>query len=467
MPSLILIVGLIALGGVSVSTVGPQDLAYADSGNALSRRVILPAVEFPDPFALAAEQCSPVARRSFLVGGERRSSQPGYHGALGDSLGIAIPARIEQGDTVRSGDTLTRLMRRLGVRSAETLSWYRAALPVFDLSRLRPGHEVTAFFEASGKTLEELHYELDEFGLIVVERGPDGVIEARRAEAPAQIEIRGAGGAIGSSLTADCLAADVPRPVIQKLSDIFAWEVDFRRLQKGDRFRVLYEMKTSLDGKLSKTGRVLAAEVETGGKIHTAIHHEDHRGRVGYFDLEGRPVAMSAIRFPVKFTRISSKFSRSRKHPVFGRRRPHLGVDFAAPRGTPVRAIAGGRVVYAGRKGQLGRAVRIDHRPPSRYDSIYGHLNRIAKGVARKGWVQKGQIIGYVGSTGAATGPHLHFSLVEGKRYVDPLKALPAAASSTLARPGAEFHEGKGAIVQALATLDGNGPVRLTRVDSL
>jgi murein DD-endopeptidase MepM/ murein hydrolase activator NlpD len=433
----------------------------------VSRRVILPVVEFPDPFALAAESCSAAARRSFLAGGERSSSESVYGAGLGESLAVAIPARIEHSETVRSGDTLTRLMRRLGVPSAETLRWFRAARPVFDLSRLRPEREITAFFDEHGKTLQELHYEVDEFELIVVERGPDGVLETRRTEAPALVEIRGAGGAIGSSLTADCLAADVPRPVIQKLSDIFAWEVNFRRLQKGDRFRVLYEMKTSLDGKLSKTGRVLAAEMETGGKIHTAIRHEDPQGRVGYFDLEGRPVAMSAIRFPVKYTRISSKFSRSRKHPVFGRRRPHLGVDFAAPRGTPVRAIASGRVVYAGRKGQLGRAVRIDHERPSRYDSIYGHLQRIAKGVARKGWVQKGQIIGYVGSTGAATGPHLHFSLVEGKRYVDPLKALPAAASSTLKRPGPDFHDSKGAIVQALSTLDGSGPVRLTRLDGI
>lgn len=429
--------------------------------------MILPAVDFPDPFAAAAERCSPAQRRLFLTGAA--PAQPATAQAIhhGRELVADAPLRVEQTATVRSGDTFTRLMRRMGVRGAEAMRWYHAARPVFDLARLRPGREFTAFFDESGETLEELHYELDRFDLVVVERAPDGLLEARRAEAPAQVEIRGAGGEIGSSITADCLAADVPQPVVQALSDIFAWEVDFRRLHKGDRFRVLYEVKTSLDGKISKTGRVLAAEVETGGKIHTAIRHEDHKGRVGYFDLEGRPVAMSAIRYPVEYTRISSKFSRSRKHPVFGRRRPHLGVDFAAPRGTPVRAIAGGRVVYAGRKGQLGRAVRIDHDTPSRYDSIYGHLHRIAKGVTRNGWVQKGQVIGYVGSTGAATGPHLHFSLVEGKKYVDPLKALPSAAASTIKRPGDEFHERKGQIVEVLAALDDDGPVRLTRIDGI
>lgn len=463
LPVGISLLSLLALAGAAELEEGSSRVDTGDR----AARTILPAVAFPDPFAAAAEACSPGQRRLFLTATEASDPTGAAPSHPGQEWMAVPPARVEQTATVRSGDTFTRLMRRMGVRGPEAMRWYHAARPVFDLARLRPGREFTAFFDESGKTLQELHYELDRFSLVVIERAPDGLLEARRAEAPAAVEIRGAGGEIGSSITADCLAADVPQPVVQKLSDIFAWEVDFRRLQKGDRFRVLYEVKTSLDGKISKTGRVLAAEVETAGKIHTAIRYEDHKGRVGYFDPEGRPVAMSAIRFPVEYTRISSKFSRSRKHPVFGWRRPHLGVDFAAPRGTPVRAIAGGRVVYAGRKGQLGRAVRIDHATPSRYDSIYGHLHRIAKGVVRNGWVQKGQVIGYVGSTGAATGPHLHFSLVEGKEYVDPLKALPAAAASTLKRPGKEFHDSKGQIVQALASLEDEGPVKLTRLSGL
>ena len=130
-------------------------------------------------------------------------------------------------------------------------------------------------------------------------------------------------------------------------------------------------------------------------------------------------------------------------------------------------ASAGGPPKQAPSKGQLGRAVRIDHDNPSRYDSIYGHLHRIAKGIKRGGWVQKGQVIGTVGSTGAATGPHLHFSLVDGKRYVDPLKALPAATASTIKRPGPEFHERKVGIVQAMAGLAAEGPVRLTRIGDI
>ena len=446
-------------------SVARQD---AHAGNAAGEgRFILPPVPLENPFAPRAGTCAPTQKQKFLRTGKPASVRPAIAGVRGGDLQPAIRARIEKTQTVRSGDTFTALMRRMGVRSAESLRWYRAAKPVFDLSRLRPGREMTIFFDPDEQSLEEIHYEVDQFELVVVERAPDGSLESRLSEAPAMVEIRGAGGSIGSSITADCMAADVPQPVVQKLSDIFAWEIDFRRLQRGDQFRVLYEVKRSLDGKITRTGNVIAAEVVTGNKTHIALRHEDDRGRAGYFDLEGRLVAMSAVRYPVEFTRISSKFSRSRKHPVFGRRRPHLGVDFAAPRGTPVRAIAGGRIVYAGRKGQLGRAVRIDHETPSRYDSIYGHLHRIAKGVKRGGWVQKGQVIGTVGSTGAATGPHLHFSLVEGKTYVDPLKALPAAAASTLKRPGPDFHERKGEIVQAMAGLAAEGPVRLTLIDDI
>lgn len=459
----LLVGAFVAIGSpISVS----QEDAYA-GGPAADSSLILPAVALKNPFAPAPGACAPNESAKFSPEANAPLARQALAGARSGDLQPATRPRIEKTETVRSGDTFTRLMRRMGVSSSEALRWYRATRPVFDLSRLRPGRDMTVFFDPDGQSLEEIHYEVDRFELVVVERAPDGSLEPRRSEAPAFVEIRGAAGSIGSSITADCLAADVPQPVVQKLSDIFAWEIDFRRLQPGDQFRVLYEMKRSLDGKITRTGNVIAAEVVTNGKTHTAIRHEDTRGRAGYFDLEGRPVAVSAIRYPVEFTRISSKFSRSRKHPVFGRRRPHLGVDFAAPRGTPVRAIAGGRIVYAGRKGQLGRAVRIDHDNPSRYDSIYGHLHRIAKGIKRGGWVQKGQVIGTVGSTGAATGPHLHFSLVDGKRYVDPLKALPAATASTIKRPGPEFHERKVGIVQAMAGLAAEGPVRLTRVGDI
>ena len=459
-----LVMGVITAIGAPIS-VSHQD-AFAGNESA-EQSFILPPVPLENPFAPAAGKCAPGLSQKFLRTGQTVSQRPSIAGSVGDDLQPADLPRLEKTQTVRSGDTFTALMRRMGVRSAEALRWYRAAKPVFDLSRLRPGRDMTLFFDPAGQSLEEIHYEVDQFELVVVERAPDGSLEPRRSEAPALIEVRGAGGSIGSSITADCMAADVTQPVVQKLSDIFAWEIDFRRLQRGDQFRVLYEVKRSLDGKITRTGDVIAAEVLTGGKTHTALRYKDGRGRVGYFDLEGRPVAMSSVRYPVEFTRISSKFSRSRKHPVFGRRRPHLGVDFAAPRGTPVRAIAGGRIVYAGRKGQLGRAVRIDHETPSRYDSIYGHMHRIAKGIKRGSWVQKGQVIGTVGSTGAATGPHLHFSLVEGKRYVDPLKALPTAAASTVKRPGPDFHERKGELVQAMAGLTAEGPVRLTRIDDI
>jgi len=374
---------------------------------------------------------------------------------------------LERRLTVTAGDTFLALVARGGVKQGDALPWYQAAKKVFDLARLRPGNAVTLSFDKSGGDLVSVEYEIDRLYVLRAERTSDG-ITARREELPTTTEVRGVAGTIASNITADCLAAGVPNRVIRQMTGIFSPKLNLKRLRDGDAFRVLYEVKVAEDGEeLDTVAQVLAAEVETRGTAHTAILTEGTEGPA-YVDLDGRPMAPAkemAARYPLTFTRISSGFSTSRVHPITRRRRPHYGVDFAAPHGTPVRAIADGKIAFAGWNGELGRALRIDHLGSYPYDSIYGHLTKFASGIGSGSAVRRGQVIGYVGSTGLSTGPHLHFALVSGKRYVDPLKALGQAALVAPTRvAGKSFERRKTSLVNALGALDHEGPVRLTRM---
>lgn len=388
------------------------------------------------------------------------------HAALGDE---SQALEAESVVTIRSGDTFLSLLARNGVPKGEALTWYRSSRKVFNLARLSPGRGLTLSFDDAGR-LTGLEYEIDRTRLFLAERGEDGRVVARLGEVPSTTEVRGVAGTIGSNITADCLAAGVPSRVVRQMAGIFESEVDFRHLRKGDAFRVLYEVKIAPDGgEISGASQVLAAEVETRGKAHTALRAEAPDGGKTYVDLQGlelqRARASSQLRYPVEFTRISSRFSSSRLHPKTRRRRPHLGVDFAAPHGTPVRAVADGQIEFAKWYGQMGRTIRIDHGRNLRYDSMYGHLTRYARGIGPGTRVHRGDVIGYVGSTGLATGPHLHFSLVEGKRYVDPLKALKQVQYKKPTRvSGDRFEKRKTLLVSALGALDESGPVHLTRL---
>ena len=369
--------------------------------------------------------------------------------------------------TVRRGDTFLSLLDRNGVAEGEALDWYRSSRKVFNLARLRVGRDMTLRFDAEGK-LSGVEYEIDRLNVFLAERGEDGEIVARKGEVPSTTEIRGVAGTVKSNITADCLAAGVPSRVVRQMASIFTSKVDFRHLKKNDAFRVLYEVKITDDGEEIASGsQVLAAEVEARGKSYTALRTVTPEGDKAYVDLEGHPLARvradSDLRYPVEFTRISSRFSTSRLHPKTRRRRPHLGVDFAAPHGTPVRAVADGKIKYAKWYGQMGRTIRIDHGGKLKYDSMYGHLTRFARGIKSGKYVRRGDVIGYVGSTGLATVPHLHFSLVHGKRFVDPLKALRQV---TYKKPtqvtGEKFEKQKLQLISALGALDRDGRVRPT-----
>jgi len=203
------------------------------------------------------------------------------------------------------------------------------------------------------------------------------------------------------------------------LADLFQWDIDFHReVQRGDTFAVLVE-RLARNGRRLGYGKVVAAEYVNSGKRFTAVHYTPTGGNGGYYDAGGRPVRKQFLRAPLRFSRLTSRFSSSRLHPVYGKRLPHWGVDYAAPTGTPVMATADGTVASAGWRNGGGNTVEIRH--PNGFTTSYMHLSRFPRGIAPGVRVAQGETVGYVGSTGVSTGPHLDYRVTRNGRYVNPL----------------------------------------------
>jgi murein DD-endopeptidase MepM/ murein hydrolase activator NlpD len=318
---------------------------------------------------------------------------------------------------IQTGDTLTKLFKRHGLDPAIAASLSRTDdaralnhLATGPRLRIRPGDD---------GMLEALEYDLDQTRVLSIVRteGDDYRIETVER----QVEIRHVevAGTIESSLFQAGNDAGLSDQLIYRLASIFKYDIDFSRdLQPGDSFSVIYEEK-HVDGEKIGTGPVLAANFTISGKDHRAIRHVDKDGSDLYYTPEGESLRTPFLRSPVQFTRISSYFSKRRYHPVLKKWRAHTGVDYAARPGTPVVATADGVVEYVGRKGGYGKTVILTH--GEQYSTLYAHLSGYGKSMAGGKRVRQGQIIGYVGSTGLATGPHLHYEFRVGGSHRDPL----------------------------------------------
>lgn len=358
---------------------------------------------------------------------------------------------VEEHVHIRRGDTLARVLASRGLGSGEAAAWVRAAERVYDLRGIRPRHGLTLRFDRATRVLEGIRYEIDDRSLLVLERTEDG-ITADRTGLPYFIEVKGVAGRIERGLQEDAARAGVPQSVVSELAEIFGWELDLATdLRAGDDFRVMYENIWQAGALRPETGKVLAAGIRARGRDITAVLFEDADGRGGYFKPNGEPVSREFLRYPVEFTEITSQFSASRRHPILGVSRPHLGVDFAAPTGTPVRAVASGRIVTSGRYGQLGQTVRVEHERG--ITSTYGHLSRIAGRLKEGAGVERGQVIGYVGASGLATGPHLHFAIDREGDYVDPIVATGAIAGGVPETARQSFARVRTTVMKQLAGL--------------
>jgi len=326
---------------------------------------------------------------------------------------------------IRSGDTLGNLFVRYGVSLQERKLWLQAIQKHLPLGAFRPGKEVQLYLTrvSSPKAKEQLkavEVEQNEDSILTWEKGTKGIVFSKR-EKPYDVALKTAGSVVETTLFEDGARVGLNQTVLSQLADLFSWEIDFdREIQKGDTFKVLYEDRSRKGSKNTPSLKILAAELVSAGQRYFAMYFEKEKGKGDYYDLNGRTLARAFLRFPLEFTNISSTFSHSRFHPILKVDRPHYGVDFAARLGTPVRVVADGKILFAGwRKGGYGRMIEVEHESP--YSSRYAHLQRVAKGIRSGSPVKKGQIIGYVGSSGRSTGSHLHFEIYQNREYIDPL----------------------------------------------
>jgi murein DD-endopeptidase MepM/ murein hydrolase activator NlpD len=317
------------------------------------------------------------------------------------------------------GETLASLLGKLGLRDGDAAR----LLKLGTLHLLRPGMTVTARVTADGE-LVQLSYlnGRETVRSIVPDDGRFRVID-RAAQFETGTLVKSA--EIHSSLFGAADAAGIPDSVAIQLADVFGGDIDFYRdLRKGDRFSVVYEMQYLL-GHAVRAGRVIAAEFVNKGKSFRAVYYVDAHGRGGYYAPDGQSLRKAFLRAPLEFSRISSRFG-MRQHPFLHSWRKHTGVDYAAPQGTRVRATGDGVVEFAGPKGGYGNAIIVRH--SGQYSTLYGHLRGFARGIHRGVRVEQGDIIGYVGQTGWATGPHLHYEFRIAGVARNPLAiSLPAA----------------------------------------
>jgi murein DD-endopeptidase MepM/ murein hydrolase activator NlpD len=332
--------------------------------------------------------------------------------------------RIERFDFKLTGNnTFYQVMSALNVPGPEILDIVKKAKPIFDLTRIREDSVLKAF-TIDGR-LQKVEYKFSDYEFLLVERDPDGNMAAKKDELPHEIRETVVSGTIENSLYEDALKAGADPQAVVALTDIFAWDIDFASdIHKGDTFRLLSEM-LYVEGMPVKTGKLLGAEMQNGGKSYSAIYYEGNGGK-GYYDEKGRSLKKTLLKSPLRFRRITSTFSRGRFHPILKRYRPHHGIDYGAPTGTPIESAGSGVVRHAGWKGGYGNFIEIKHSSGG-YTTAYGHLSRIGKGIRAGSKVDQGQVIGFVGSTGISTGPHLHYEVKVGGRLINPLsvKSLP------------------------------------------
>ncbi|MFB0963146.1 MAG: peptidoglycan DD-metalloendopeptidase family protein [Pseudomonas sp.] len=321
--------------------------------------------------------------------------------------------------TVKSGETLSVLFERAGLGNSLLHSILSSSKEAKRFTQLKVGQTVSFEFDEN-KQLKTLSSQINTLESIHLEKqAASENFVFRKDVAQTQTREKYAQGSIEGALFAATKKANVPYGLALDMANIFGYDIDFAQdLRKGDTFEILYEEKT-LNGQTVGTGNILTARFTNRGKVYTAVRYTDKNGNTSYYSADGSSLRKAFIRTPVDFARISSRFSNGRKHPILNKIRAHKGVDYAAPRGTPIKAAGDGRVVLAGRKGGYGNTVIIKH--GQRYQTLYAHMNGFAKGIRSGTNVKQGQIIGYIGTTGLSTGPHLHYEFQVNGVHVDPL----------------------------------------------
>ncbi|WP_339477086.1 MULTISPECIES: peptidoglycan DD-metalloendopeptidase family protein [unclassified Pseudomonas] len=354
---------------------------------------------------------------------------------------------------VAKGDTLSTLFEKVGLPPTSVHEILASDKQAKQFAQLQRGQKLEFELNPDGQ-LSNLHTKLSDLESITVTRNDKGYAFNRIITRPT-VRSAYAHGVINSSLSQSAARAGLSHSLTMDMASVFGYDIDFAQdIRQGDEFDVIYEQKV-VNGKSVGNGPILSARFTNRGKTYTAVRYTNKQGNSSYYTADGNSMRKAFIRTPVDFARISSRFSVGRKHPILNKIRAHKGVDYAAPRGTPIKAAGDGKVLLAGRRGGYGNTVIIQH--GNTYRTLYGHMQGFAKGVKTGGTVKQGQVIGYIGTTGLSTGPHLHYEFQVNGVHVDPLgQKLPMAdpiAKAERARFLAQSHPLMARMDQEKATL--------------
>lgn len=333
-------------------------------------------------------------------------------------LGVPpMDAHTTQVEILRSGDTASLVLQKLGFVATEAANMIAAANPIYNLQNIYAGNK---FIREDYANTTKVIYHIDSTNQLLLTLLAPGGWEAQVQARQILTRTSVAHGTIEDNLFYDAARAGLEDNLTIQLMDMFAWDIDFARdLRKGDTFNVLFE--EAFDDEGIRVGyKILAAQFKNKGQIFTGVRYENKKGEIEYYSEEGKNLRKTYLKSPVKYSRISSRFTNSRKHPVLGYTRAHRGIDYAAKSGTPIRAIGDGKIAYLGWKNGYGRFIEIRHNN-SIHSTAYAHMRGYGQNLKKGSYVQQGQIIGYVGMSGLATGPHLHFEFRTRGVAVNPL----------------------------------------------
>ena len=353
--------------------------------------------------------------------------------------------------TVKSGDSLGRILRREKLTPPEADEVIRALRDHMDFRKIRPGQDYRIRFDPDGK-LMEFEFQISRTQTVRAVRNDEGDLIGKKDETRTDLRLEEVGGRVDSSLYAAIKRQGEDTSLVSFFVDVFAYDMNFfTETQKGDTFRMLIEKEYVGDEFLGYK-RILAAEYSGKAGTYRALYWQQPGADSGrYFDEQGRSVEKSLLKTPLKFSRISSKFNPSRMHPVLHKKRKHLGVDYAAPTGTPIWAAASGKIIYRGWRGGAGNCVILQHE--NGLQTVYMHMSKFRKGQKVGQRVKSKTVIGYVGKTGLATGPHLHFGVKKNGRYVDPLKLEPSRRGGVPKKHRKRFRKDADALLDRLGKI--------------
>ncbi|MEO8156930.1 MAG: peptidoglycan DD-metalloendopeptidase family protein [Betaproteobacteria bacterium] len=367
-------------------------------------------------------------------------------------------SRYWREERIQRGDTVASILARLNVNDTEALTYLLQAKDVRSLYQLIPGRTIRVVTTDEGR-LESLSYVNTNGRRLHVIRGESGFSSSEEVPQTEQW-IMQSSGEIESSLFAATDISGIPEMVALQLAEIFSSDIDFHRdLRRGDRFSVVYEALAA-DGEFVGFGRVLSAEFVNQGHTFRAVFFRDDQGRNGYYTPDGRNMRKTFLRSPIEFSRVTSGFSTERFHPILKAWRAHKGIDYGAPAGTRVRVTADGHVTFSGRKGGYGNVVIVRH--TNGYETLYAHLSGFGQGIRPGRRVVQGEIIGFVGSTGMATGPHLHYEFHVNGVHQNPMRLAMPPGPPITAQLRSVFDE---AAQPLLARLDMLRNTNLARLD--